>query len=349
VNYYNEYDTKAAAWLRELIRAGEIPPGDVDTRSILEVSPHDLTGYTQHHFLAGIGGWSLALKLAGWPVDRPVCTGSCPCQPFSAAGKQLGTADARHLWPVFRDLITFGEPATAFGEQVASALGREWLAGVRADLEGVGYAVGAADLCAAGAGAPHIRQRLFWVAHPNRERFARRTKSDRAAEQSEQQASRRPDALRCGGACALADTDGGHAGAEGLQRGGQHGQRAEDGGAGRMEHAESNGREQRWTEPNGRRTPGGCSTVGLGHADDAGPQGRVQRGHRGNEWAPWETSVVLPCTDGKARRIEPSAFPLAHGIPGRVGLLRGYGNAIVPQIAAEFVTAYIETAENFYG
>ena len=216
MNYYNEYDPKAAAWLRELIRAGEIPAGDVDERSIAEISPHELTRYTQHHFFAGIGGWPLALRLAGWPDDRPVRTGSCPCQPFSAAGKQLGTADSRHLWPVFRDLITFGEPATAFGEQVASALGREWLAGVRADLEGVGYAVGAADLCAASAGAPHIRQRLFWVAHPNRERLARRTKSDRAAEQSEQQASRRPDAMRCGGTRAMADTDGGHASAEGL-------------------------------------------------------------------------------------------------------------------------------------
>jgi hypothetical protein len=153
VNYYNEYDPKAAAWLRELIRSGEIPAGDVDERSILDIQPHELAGYTQHHFFAGIGGWSLALRIAGWPDDRPVRTGSCPCQPFSAAGKQLGTKDERHLWPVFRDLITFGEPTETFGEQVASALGREWLAGIRADLEGLGYAVGAADLCAAANGS----------------------------------------------------------------------------------------------------------------------------------------------------------------------------------------------------
>ena len=90
--YYNEHDPKAAAWLRELIQAGEIPAGDVDERSIVEVQPADLARYTQCHFFAGIGGWSYALRLAGWPTDRPVWTGSCPCQPFSSAGKSGGGA-----------------------------------------------------------------------------------------------------------------------------------------------------------------------------------------------------------------------------------------------------------------
>src|SRR5690606_35379925 len=159
--YYSEHDPKAAAWLRELISAGHIAPGDVEERSICDVHPSELSGYTQQHFFAGIGGWSYALRLAGWPDSRPVRTGSCPCQPFSAAGKGLAEKDERHLWPVFRDLITFGEPTVTFGEQVASKAGRVWLARVRADLEGLGYAVGAADLCAAGVGAPHIRQRLY--------------------------------------------------------------------------------------------------------------------------------------------------------------------------------------------
>src|SRR5690554_3303002 len=161
--YYNENDPKAAAWLRELIGAGLIAPGDVDERSIEDVRPGDLAGYAQCHFFAGIGGWSYALRLAGWPDDRPVWTGSCPCQPFSAAGKRKGTADERHLWPEFHRLIADGNPPVVFGEQVASKDGRLWLAGVRADLEALGYGVGAADLCAAGAGAPHIRQRLWWV------------------------------------------------------------------------------------------------------------------------------------------------------------------------------------------
>lgn len=162
--YYNEHDPKAAAWLRELINRGLIAPGFVDERSIEDVIPDELAGYTQCHFFAGIGVWSYALRQAGWDDDRRVWTGSCPCQPFSAAGKRTGTADERHLWPAFFHLINQCRPDVVFGEQVASKDGLAWLDLVRADLEGASYAVGAADLCAAGFGAPHIRQRLYWVA-----------------------------------------------------------------------------------------------------------------------------------------------------------------------------------------
>ena len=161
--YYNEHDKFAAAWLRELIADGLIAPGDVDERSIEDVTPAELVGYRQCHFFAGIGVWSLALRLAGWPDDREIWTGSCPCQPFSAAGKRGGTTDERHLWPAFHHLISQCRPPVVFGEQVASKDGLGWLDLVHADLEAAGYAVGAVDLCAAGVGAPHIRQRLWFV------------------------------------------------------------------------------------------------------------------------------------------------------------------------------------------
>lgn len=162
--YYNEIDPYAAQWLRNLIARGLIAPGEVDERSIRDVAPSDLAGFTQCHFFAGVGGWSYALRLAGWPDETPVWTGSCPCQPLSVAGQRKGHADERHLWPAFYSLIAKCAPPIVFGEQVASKDGREWLAGIRADLEAVGYACGAADLCAAGVRAPQLRQRIYWMA-----------------------------------------------------------------------------------------------------------------------------------------------------------------------------------------
>ena len=162
--YYNEIDPYAAQWLRNLIAAGHIAHGDVDERSVEDVKPAELVGYTQCHFFAGIGVWSHALRQAGWPDDKPVWTGSCPCQPFSAAGKGGGFDDERHLWPAFHHLIEQCKPATVIGEQVASKDANAWLDLVQVDLEALGYAFGAVPFPSASVGAPHIRDRLYWVA-----------------------------------------------------------------------------------------------------------------------------------------------------------------------------------------
>lgn len=162
--YYNELDSFTAAWLRELIKAGLIADGEVDERSITDVSAADVRGFTQCHFFAGIGGWSYALRLAGWPDDRAVWTGSCPCQPFSQGGIGAGASDARHLWPVWRPLIQQRRPATVFGEQVSGPSGRSWFDLVAFDLEDDLYAVGAADLPVSSVGGLHTRHRLWWVA-----------------------------------------------------------------------------------------------------------------------------------------------------------------------------------------
>lgn len=285
MNYYNEHDKKAAAWIRELIKTGLIAPGEVDERSIVDVKADELVGYTQCHFFAGIGGWSYALRLAGWGDDRAVWTGSCPCQPFSTAGKGLGEKDRRHLWPEFGRLIAECKPATVFGEQVASKAGRAWLSGVRLDLETMGYAVGAADLCAAGVAAPHIRQRLFWVADAETAKW------------------RGPDGADDAGR-RIAEV-GGSSFACGLG------------------HAEHDG-----------------SHRSEGFTTFADCDGAYRRIHHGDAPRSWDTFGIVECRDGKARRIEPGTFPLAHGIPGRVGRLRGYGNAIVPELAAEFIMAF---------
>jgi len=176
--YYNENDPFAAAWLRELIKENLIAPGEVDERSIEEVNPDDLRGFTQCHFFAGIGIWSYALRNAGWSDDTPVWTGSCPCQGFSASGQRGGFSDKRHLWPAWFRLIGECAPYTIFGEQVSSKDGLAWLDVVSADLENQGYSIGAIDTCAAGVGAPHIRQRIYFVADSERARAERSAGSE---------------------------------------------------------------------------------------------------------------------------------------------------------------------------
>jgi DNA (cytosine-5)-methyltransferase 1 len=318
--YYNEIDPYAAQWLRNLIDAGLIAPGDVDERSIEDVRPIELFGYTQCHFFAGIGVWSLALRNAVWPDDEPVWTGSCPCQPFSAAGKGAGFADERHLWPAFHFLIEECRPRIVVGEQVASKDATPWLDLVQTDLEGMGYAFGAVAFPAAGVGAPHVRDRSYWLAYADDSRSqGRKRVRERAAERpvgSSSVAGIVADAVQPGwsegrpisgdrqtagvrGIGGLADSNGRDAGTEGLQRSGQHGQQSEDG---RIERIEP-----------------------------AGPTNGF-----------WRDADWLSCRDEKWRPVEPGTFPLADGAPARVGRLRAYGNAIVEPQAQEFIKAVIE-------
>jgi len=162
--YYNEIDPYCAQWLRNLIAAGHIAPGVVDERSIEDVRPDELAGFTQCHFFAGIGVWSLALRNAGISNDTRLWTGSCPCQPFSESGKGLGFADERHLWPAWFHLIGQRRPSIVFGEQVASDDAGPWIDLVQDDMETMDYAFGAVPFPACGTGSAQIRERLYWVA-----------------------------------------------------------------------------------------------------------------------------------------------------------------------------------------
>jgi DNA (cytosine-5)-methyltransferase 1 len=293
--YYNEIDAYAAQWLRNLINKDLIAQGDVDERSICDVASTDLKAYRQCHFFAGIGGWSYALRLAGWADDRPIWTGSCPCQPFSVAGKGAGTADPRHLWPHFHRLIAAVRPPVVMGEQVAGQAGYGWLDGVCADLARESYASRGVDIPACSVDAPHIRQRLYWVAldelaHAN----------DPRLEGGERRRS---------------------AGAQGEPAG-----YAAECGGGDVAHAPVIGREERERQ-DGQQDAGG------------GSQGGVDPAGAGSFW---DDHVWLTGADGKSRRSKPGLSLLAHGIPNRVGRLRAYGNAIVPQVAAEVIRAFME-------
>jgi DNA (cytosine-5)-methyltransferase 1 len=307
--YYNEFDKYAAQWLRNLIAAGHIAPGDVDDRSISDVKPSELAGYTQCHFFAGIGGWSLALRLAGWPDHRRVWTGSCPCQPFSVAGQGHGVVDERHLWPHWFHLIRAQRPPVVLGEQVEAAINHGWLDLVQDDLEGEGYAFAPVGIPAAGVGAPHIRQRLWFVA----------------------------DSMPAGRPQWWPESGGGSVAGYGI--------------ASQLAHNNNPGPQGR--EPVRQRTVecavGSGRMAGVvGVSDSTGSQQGWQAtatpGHRDTavSTGQWDACDWLPCRDGKWRPVEPGTFPLAHGVSNRVGRLRAYGNAIVPQVAAQVIQAYME-------
>ena len=296
--YYNEVDAYAASWLRNLIAAGLVPAGDVDERSIRDVQPDDLRGYAQCHFFSGVGGWAYAARLAGWADERPLWTGSCPCQPFSAAGRRRGTNDERHLWPDFFRLIRAARPVVVMGEQVARAAGYGWFDGVRADLADEGYASRGVNIPACAVDAPHIRSRLYWLAVVNPASVGRgegRTK---------------PEFQRRGPTASEPDVSD-------------------------LVLVNARHDERRWVVA--QQEPDRRDMLGSGHdAKGSGSQGR-----NGTFWSDAER---LACHDGKSRRAQPGAPLLVDGFPGRVALWSGFGNAVVPQVAAEVIGAFMDVA-----
>lgn len=309
MNYYNEWDPQAAAWLRELISERLIPRGLVDERSITEVKAEDLDGFTQCHFFAGIGGWPLALQLAGVDHRMSLWTGSPPCQPFSAAGEQLGQFDPRHLAPVFLDLISECCPPVLFGEQVAPAIGKSWMCDLQAHLEGEDYAVGFAVLPACSVGAPHKRERLFFGA--NRLAHASSVYDNERHGNAQYGRENEAEQTRLGrGNDGVAESLRTERNSERVQRPGES-------------HQTQGGRAA--------AEPTGCGDIG----ESANPHHSF-----------WSDADWLGCHDGKFRPVESGTFPLANGIPARVGRLRGYGNAIVPEVAAEFVRAFLEASRD---
>ena len=285
--YYNEIDPYAAQWLRNLIAAGYISAGDVDTRSIVDVRPDDLKGYTQCHFFAGIGGWSLALRLALWDDSRPVWTGSCPCQPFSVAGSGKAQKDERHLWPHWFRLIAAVRPSVVFGEQVAGAIAHGWLDDTFDDLEGEGYQTGAVVLPACSVGAPHKRDRLWFVG----------------------------DSKHNGSFATTLDRITSEAGEHNPQR------------------------KNKASESTGTSRPRSDEHVANPTSERPQRQGKSEQSLCSK--ATGNGKATLPESSGASDfwAAEPPLGRVANGIPARAHKLRAYGNAIVPQVAAEFIKA----------
>jgi len=362
--YYNEIDPYAADWLRNLIAAGHIAPGDVDQRSIEDVHPDDLRSFTQCHFFAGIGVWSYALRRAGWPDDRPVWTGSCPCQPFSAAGKGTAFDDERHLWPAWHWLIQECRPPVVFGEQVASKDAEPWLDLVSTDLEALAFAVAACAFPSASVGAPHQRDRTYFMANAagqgsqGRQLGRQRLDAQQPAVERGSRTGRVADTHIIAGGQRRAINRGRNPGGDARPRAGSGGngvpvvlgdasgeRRGEAGNScsGHPQRSSDAGADGGMADALLQQRPNGESAISDEH--DAGGRYESSAALAGlcGDLRPgpvngfWRAADWLLCRDGKWRPVEPGTFPLAHGAPARVGRLRAYGNAINAQQAQIFV------------
>lgn len=378
--YYSEIDQGCCDRLSNLMDEGLIMPGKIDNRSIADVNPDDLTGFQRVHLFAGIGGWDLALQQAGWPEERPVWSGSCPCQGFSSAGKGGGVNDPRHLWPEMFRLIEACQPEIVFGEQVSGkkvtgklfspeaferldqAAARAvrdqdkdaWLRIVQADLEGAGYALGGLTFPACGIGAPMLSQRLYWVAEAN-------------GKQADSANERGLYAKSCssGTVNQLDQTKAHREGSFNGQPGEGRRQKEQAGGSGfpcelaPSSSERSSEQQGQWNEPQGFAKTGG--------ADRPAPTAGF-----------WKDPDWIFCQDDKFRPTEPGYEPLAYGVPGKLEQMRsvlqklalgpgnikdllrkckkvlreargcrnqqlkGYGNAIVVPQAVAFIESFME-------
>jgi len=339
--YYNENDDYAASWLENLIAAGHIAPGIVDRRAIQDVEAFELMEFTQCHFFAGIGVWSHALRRAGWSDDRPIWTGSCPCQPFSAAGKQKGFEDERHLWPIWNKLIEQCKPAVVVGEQVDKAL--DWIDLVSSDLEAQSYAFGAAIISAAGFEGAHIRHRNYFVGLAN---------NSNSGSQGHRQSGKfdattgRKDASRHDPETRVSDGLGNSGVQSGERRAGsisgtETGSTSAWHPDGRHDHGHSDAGEtdgladteceqweRRWTGTESDKSGSVERTERLCAIDENRTTHAPMLGRTPVDW--------LYGRDGKWRPVESGTFPLAHAAPARVGRLRTYGNALDAETATQF-------------
>jgi len=327
---------------------------------------------------AGIGGFELAAKWMGWKTlawcecnefgqkvlryhfpeaegfgditktdfkkyaNRiDVLTGGFPCQPYSTAGKRLGTEDDRHLWPEMLRAIREVQPCYVVGENVRGLT--NWKGGlvfdqVQADLENEGYEVLPFLLPACAVNAPHRRDRIWFVAHASEngshgsKNRSGNTKGNynnqTGAHTVEQlagcssQAARKTVTSPTGiGERSGAESKGGNDRGWQFMAGSESGRNNNDNGEGRI-----------ITNPSGQRLPFTTRGEQRKVSSQATGTTRSKLGGAFTEVAGWEgfptQSPLRERNDGFPTELVGITIS-----KHRNESLKGYGNAIVPQIA----------------
>lgn len=303
---------------------------------------------------SGIGGFALAARMVGgietvefcerepyaqrvlrkhWPYV-PICndiyefkgneygpidfiTGGFPCQPYSVAGKRRGNEDDRAIWPQMLRVIREARPRWVLGENVPGIISLA-LDGVLADLEAEGYACESFVVPACAVDAKHRRDRVWIVANSN--------KSD-----SRTRGNGREYPIGERAHNELAGPDQGpkpvaHRTCNGWRQGKQDAGRCIEGtGTGPQSGSWNNG-----------------ETLADCHEQRPQRHGRLQ------QCASELPSGPIRWPDEEEWFAESGMGRVAHGIPNRVDRLRGLGNAIVPQVAAEILRFMILVDQQFH-
>jgi len=257
-------------------------------------------------------------------------TGGFPCQPFSVAGKQRGKTDDRYLWPEMLRVIREARPAWIVGENVAGIVNMA-LDQVHADLEAEGYEVESLIIPACAVDAPHRRDRVWIVAH---------SKYNGQSPGAERRGVKEAARIKSQGAHESLNSQG-----AGLLSAPEYD--VEDSSRKQLEEClNPRGEEGTHFEPSGS-SQGVSASKNVAHSESVGIQrlraswiqeshsydceGLSLRQNQGSQHSQW-----LP---------EPDVGRVAHGISNRTHRLKGLGNAIVPQVAAEIIRCIVQVSK----
>lgn len=278
-------------------------------------------------------------KLTGSDIHEPVdlICGGFPCQPFSVAGKRLGAADDRHLWPEYLRLIQELRPTWVIGENVAGLINMG-LDNVLSDLEGAGYSSRTFVIPAIAVDAKHRRDRLWIVAYSNSN-------------------SKSTQSVNAGQICQsdMAHSNGINWGRKSQQSDNHCGEtiRNEFGrGCSNVAYSNSAYGERSCVSSRIQSSESNISSYGGNEnfSDTASVRQSGQRKYEQSfnsaESCNGETNNVESIRGSKFWATEPNVGRVANGIPHRMDRLKGLGNAVVPQIPEIIGNAIMEVSRS---
>ena len=278
-----------------------------ETISFVENEPYCQAVLKHHWPEVPVLGDIKNVKAEDLPTRPDVICGGFPCQPFSQAGKQQAQDDARHLWPEMFRLIRECRPTWVVGENVAGLI-RLGLDEVLADLESEGYSTRTFNIPACSVGAPHLRQRLWIVAHSDSE-----SEPDGSFDGNARQ--------RQLGFEFVADSE--------CKR--ERGRRI-------SRFRKDNSKNEEGLSVQSRRLG---KTVADPDRDDRGRGRSTKSSGRKSRMEHWSGGECNRSEEWW--EVEPDVGRLVDGLPNRVPQLRALGNSIVPQIAQKIAQAIKET------